>query len=73
VLGPFQRRGLGAALLAAYEAETARGSAHAFLLVSAKNPPAQRFYRRYGYRRVGRLPDLVMPGEDEIIYWKRLR
>jgi len=73
VLSSFQGRGLGSALLAAYEEETARGSAHAFLLVSAQNPGAQRFYRRYGYRRVGRLPELVVPGEDEIIYWKRLR
>lgn len=73
VLGPFQRRGVGADLLAAYEAETAWASAHAFLLVSAGNLAAQRFYRRHGYRRVGRLPELVVPGEDEVVYWKRLR
>lgn len=73
VLGPFQGRGLGAALLAAYEAETARTSAHAFLLTSESNPGAQRFYERLGYRRVGLLPSLVVQGEDEALYWKRLR
>ena len=72
VLGPFQGRGLGTALLAAYEAETARTSAHAFLLTSAQNAGAQRFYERLGYRRVGVLPSLVVPGEDEALYWKRL-
>jgi len=73
VLGPFQGRGIGAQLLAAYEAETARASAHAFLLTSGSNPGAQRFYERAGYRRVGLLPSLVVEGEDEALYWKRLR
>ena len=72
VLGQFQGRGIGTALLAAYEAETARASAHAFLLTSASNAGAQRFYERLGYRRVGVLPSLVVPGEDEALYWKRL-
>lgn len=72
VLEPFQRRGLGAQLLAAYEAETARASAHSFLLTSASNAGAQRFYERLGYRRVGLLPSLVVVGEDEALYWKRL-
>jgi ribosomal protein S18 acetylase RimI-like enzyme len=73
VLEPFQARGLGAALLAAYEAETARRSAHSFLLASESNLGAQRFYERLGYRRVGTLPSLVVAGEDEALYWKRLR
>ncbi len=73
VLGPFQGRGLGAQLLAAYEAETARSSAHSFLLTSLSNAGAQRFYERLGYRRVGLLPSLVVEGEDEALYWKRLR
>ncbi|HET6413509.1 MAG TPA: GNAT family N-acetyltransferase [Anaeromyxobacter sp.] len=72
VLEQYQGRGLGTALLAAYEAETARASAHAFLLTSASNDGAQRFYERLGYRRVGVLPSLVVPGEDEALYWKRL-
>ncbi len=73
VLEPFQGRGIGRELLAAYEAETARVSAHAFLLTSQSNAGAQRFYERLGYRRVGLLPSLVVEGEDEALYWKRLR
>jgi ribosomal protein S18 acetylase RimI-like enzyme len=72
VVGPAQGRGVGAALLGAYEAETARASAHAFLLTSAENQAAQRFYERHGYLRVGVLPALVLPGQDEFLYWKRL-
>jgi ribosomal protein S18 acetylase RimI-like enzyme len=66
-------RGTGAALLAAFEAETAARSAHAFLLVSDFNAGAQRFYERHGYARVGALPGLVLPDVAEVLYWKRLR
>ena len=68
-----QRRGVGAALLAAFEEETARESAHAFLLVSDFNGEAQRFYARHGYQRVGDLRGLVLPDVGEVLYWKRLR
>ncbi len=66
-------KGIGAALLSAFEAETARRSAHAFLLVSDFNAGAQRFYERHGYTRVGALPALVLPDVAEVLYWKRLR
>jgi ribosomal protein S18 acetylase RimI-like enzyme len=73
VVDGAQRRGTGAALLAAFEEETAQESAHAFLLVSDFNAGAQRFYARHGYRRVGELPGLVLPEVGELLYWKRLR
>lgn len=63
----------GAALLRAFEHETARASAHAFLLVSDFNEGAQRFYEREGYQRAGALPGLVLPDVAEVLYWKRLR
>lgn len=66
-------KGIGAALLAAFEAETSARSAHAFLLVSDFNADAQRFYERHGYERVGALPALVLPDVAELVYWKRLR
>ncbi len=66
-------KGAGAALLAAFEAETARESRHAFLLVSDFNDGAQRFYERHGYARAGALPGLVLPDVAEVLYWKRLR
>jgi ribosomal protein S18 acetylase RimI-like enzyme len=73
IVGAGQRRGTGGALLAAFEEETARRSAHAFLLVSDFNAEAQRFYERHGYARVGALPGLVLPDVGEVLYWKRLR
>ncbi len=66
-------KGTGAALLRAFEQETARATAHAFLLVSDFNEGAQRFYEREGYLRVGSLPGLVLPDVAEVLYWKRLR
>jgi ribosomal protein S18 acetylase RimI-like enzyme len=73
VLTPAQNKGLGAALLAAWEAETLHQSGHAFLLASVDNRAAHRFYERHGYLRIGVLPALVLPGEDEVLFWKRLR
>jgi ribosomal protein S18 acetylase RimI-like enzyme len=64
---------VGAKLLEAYEAEVAKVSGHAFLLASQDNAGAHRFYERHGYRRVGLLPALVLPDEDEVLFWKRLR
>jgi GNAT superfamily N-acetyltransferase len=66
-------KGAGSALLAAFEAEVATRSRHAFLLVSDFNEEAQRFYERKGWRRVGALPGLVLPEVAELVYWKRLR
>jgi ribosomal protein S18 acetylase RimI-like enzyme len=73
VLPGVQGRGTGAALLAAFEAEVARASAHAFLLVSDFNDGAQRFYERHGYTRVGAMPGLVLADVGEVLYWKRVR
>ncbi len=66
-------KGAGAALLGAFEAETAKESRHAFLLVSDFNAGAQRFYERHGYVRAGALRGLVLPDVEELLYWKKLR
>jgi ribosomal protein S18 acetylase RimI-like enzyme len=71
--GAARGSGAGAALLAAFEAEAAAAGRHAFLLVSDFNEPAQRFYARHGWSRVGELPGLVLPDVAELIYWKRVR
>lgn len=73
VLPEAQARGIGAALLAAFEAEVAAESRHAFLLCSDFNAPAHGFYEKHGWVRVGALPGLVLADVDEVIYWKRLR
>src|SRR5262249_3808730 len=66
------RKGIGSELLIACEAAVANQSRHTFLLCSDFNIDAQRFYERHGYSQVGRLPNLVVTGVDELIYWKRL-
>jgi GNAT superfamily N-acetyltransferase len=73
VLPEVQSRGVGRALLQAFEAAVAEVSAHGFLLCSDFNRDAQRFYERHGWARVGELPGLVLPGVAEVIYWKRVR
>jgi ribosomal protein S18 acetylase RimI-like enzyme len=73
VLEGAQGQHAGAALLAAFEAEVAKASAHAFLLVSDFNASAQVFYERHGYLRAGQLPGLVLPDVAEELFWKRLR
>ena len=66
------RRGVGGALLQAFEAAVGMQARHAFLLVSDFNRDAQRFYARHGYVEAGALPQLVLADVDERIYWKRL-
>jgi GNAT superfamily N-acetyltransferase len=60
--------GVGAALL--NMAETYARDA-LFLLVSDFNIDAQRFYERQGYIQIGAIPDYVVVGVTELIYWKR--
>jgi ribosomal protein S18 acetylase RimI-like enzyme len=69
----MRRHGMGRKLLAFAEGVIARRCRNIFLCVSSFNRPAQSFYRKLGYRRVGKLPNLVVPGESEFIYWKQLR
>ncbi len=69
----MRRHGIGRKLLAFAESRIARRCDGIFLCVSSFNSPAQSFYRELGYRRVGTLPGLLVPGKSEYIYWKRLR
>lgn len=68
-----QGHGIGRALLTACEeAARARGQESLMLLVSDYNLGAQAFYRRCGYEEAGRLREYVLPGVDELLFWKRL-
>ena len=69
----MRRRGIGEKLLAFAESAIVRRSPNAYLCVSSFNRRGQMFYRSLGYTQVGRLPDLIMQGASEYIYWKRLR
>ena len=68
-----QGQGIGRALLGACEkAARARGQESLMLLASDYNLGAQAFYRRCGYEEAGRLAEYVLPGVDELLFWKRL-
>ena len=62
--------GIGEALLAEFEARTAKVGRDYCLLVSDFNEKAQTFYERHGYRRVGSLADFAKKGIDEVIMVK---
>jgi [ribosomal protein S18]-alanine N-acetyltransferase len=65
-------RGVGRALVEWAEAEAfERGWAcNLFLLVSGFNTAARSFYDRMGFVEVGRIPDYLVRGSDEIILRK---
>jgi GNAT superfamily N-acetyltransferase len=68
-------RGLGAALLAGVEQEL-RGRGACTIRVETSSLEGQggaaRFYRRIGYREVGRIGDFYRPGDDLVTLTRRL-
>lgn len=64
-------RGLGRELLRAAEEAARKFRPELILLCSDFNRDGQRFYAREGYAQVGALPDYVLPGVAELIYFKR--
>lgn len=72
-VAPARRgHGVGSALLRHVEARYAPPARHVFLLVSSFNPDARRLYERFGYRRIGDIPDYIVTGSSETIMHKRL-
>ena len=67
-----QRQGLGRSLLQAAEESARSWGRHLYLLVTADNLPARRFYEQHGYRHVGDLRDLTTPGLHESLYFRVL-
>ena len=70
VAADAQGRGVGRLLMDAAEAEIFATGPNVFLLVTAANDRARRFYERRGYRRIGELPDYIRPGVTEVLYRK---
>jgi GNAT superfamily N-acetyltransferase len=68
-----QSGGVGRHLLGEAERQAREFANHLVLLVTADNAGARRFYERCGYRHVGDLPGLAVPGLDEALYQKALR
>ena len=67
-----ESHGVGARLMAASEAVMGALGSDVFLLVSDFNTRAQGFYRRLGYIHIATLPNYVIPGVAELLFWKRL-
>lgn len=65
--------GAGAMLLAAVEEAVKSHDRDLFLLAADFNTGARRFYERHGYQQMTSLPDYVVAGVAEVLYWKRLR
>ncbi len=71
MLPPYLGKGVGEKLLAAAEAQMAEEVGEFFLLVTDSNSGARRFYRRLGYYLVGAIPDYVVAGITELIFFKK--
>lgn len=65
--------GFGRLLMAFAEQTTAKQAPNFYLCVSSFNKEGQAFYRKCGYRKVGKLDGLIRKGAAEYIYWKKLR
>lgn len=67
--------GVGSRLLAGFEARL-RAAGDRVLIVETSARPAyeqaRSFYRRHGFREVGRIPEFYAPGDDKIIFYKSL-
>ena len=68
-------RGSGAGLDMMHFAEERYGrlTGHLGLCVSSFNTRARAFYEKLGYRKVGEIPDYIMPGASEWIMIKKTR
>lgn len=67
------RQGIGRALMAHAETQTFSERRWLFVSADATNRAALRFYRKLGFARVGRLPDLVAAGRTEVLLRKGRR
>ncbi len=66
--------GIGTALLTAMEQQLP-GTARLVIVETAGRPdyaPTRAFYQARGYRAVSRIPDFYAPGDDQVVYVKRV-
>jgi ribosomal protein S18 acetylase RimI-like enzyme len=71
----FQRHGIGRVLISAIESQvSASGGERIYIDTSGRDQyrPTRAFYERRGYRCEARLADFYAPGDDRVIYVKRL-
>jgi ribosomal protein S18 acetylase RimI-like enzyme len=63
-------QGVGRALMEHVAAGVFKSRAWLFVSCDAANPRAVSFYRKLGFTRVGRLPDLIKPKRVELLLRK---
>jgi ribosomal protein S18 acetylase RimI-like enzyme len=63
-------QGVGSALMEHVAARVFAARAWLFVSCDAANPRALTFYKKLGFQRVGRLPDLIKPGRVELLLRK---
>jgi ribosomal protein S18 acetylase RimI-like enzyme len=68
----YQGQGIGALLLAWYEAEVRGQARNLWLCVSSFNTEAQRFYLAHGFECIATLEALIRDGDDELLMRKQL-
>ncbi len=66
-------RGIGRALMAHVERATLRKKRWLWVSSDSDNATAARFYKKLGFARVARLPDLIRDGRTEILWRKGRR
>lgn len=70
-----QGRGIGGALINAAEEEIRRASGRLILIETSSTPSyekTRRFYESHGYRVISSVPDFYTPGDDRLIFSKKL-
>ncbi len=65
--------GIGGKLLSFAEKTTSEKAQNLYLCVSSFNRAGRSFYRKLGYRQVGRIDGLIRKGMSELVYQKVLR
>lgn len=69
----FRSMGVGAELIQFTENIFRDKSHHLFLCVSSFNTRARNLYERLGFGKVGEFKNYIMPGQSEILMYKRIR
>ena len=70
-----QGRGHGKALVRWLEGRVAELGGRLIVIETSSTPryePTRKFYLGLGYRETARIPDFYQPGDDRVIYTKRL-
>jgi ribosomal protein S18 acetylase RimI-like enzyme len=66
----YRRKGIGKQLILFAETRIFKSFPNVFIFASSFNRDAQKLYRKLGYKKVGEIPDFIIPGESEILFRK---